>query len=890
MDAPHTEPLSVERRRHDAALAASKEGGAATEDAERDEAARKHAIWTEAYERWQLFESGPEAVQRAQELEDLQFDRARVSDIWPADQVNARKAEVITAGNGVQVQVSQRPTLVVNKLGQPVTQIINEGRQARIVPVVKAKPGKANDEDAEVAQGLLRGIESAANADAARHWALTRGVKCGRGYWRVETAYANDGDFELDILITRFKNQGAVYMDPFHAEPDGNDALFCFITDDLPPKEFTRRYPKAKSLEELGHAGTGDGFSSQTDIPKTWVSKDSIRVAEYFYVVFEDRWRIEGAAEIADALGEEFAIDAEGLVATEPDPATLPPMPDGRPRRMRKVQQRRVKWCLLAPGQVLAEADWPGRYIPVIQFIAREFNVNGETSYKGAITDAKDSVRVYCYAVSAEVEAVALAPRAPWVAAYGQLEKYRAIWQQANLRNFAWLPYDPIAVGGTAVAPPQRQAVEPAIGAIATLVQQSDSDIKAQTGRFDASLGNMNPQERSGKALRELKQQGELSSSDMLANYALAVRHECRVVMDLAQYVYIEPGRLMTMLGDEPGNEKRVMLNQDVLRNTEGEPEPYPKGAKLAYAQMRSMMTKGQPLPKPERYDIARIAKGASITMDVGPSYKTQRDENIDILQGLVEGDPAMKGALADIIAEEIGGPVGRKVAERMRLLNPKLATPDGAEGLPPEAQAQIAQRDAQIQEMGAAMQQMQQALETQQAKQQAQIEVARIRLQGDLLKAKAKAEADAVTSRAKLEAEIGKLSAEHANDTQIEEFKAAMQKALQDDEQRHDIFMAELDAAIAADAAATQARREGASEARGALRDAAGEAREEGREVRREGRQERRDFVERREQRQDDDAARSFQRSESAADRDAARRENAADRKAAAAKPKPKK
>lgn len=883
MDAPFTEPLSVERRRYDEAMAESKQGDAGAEKAAAAEAARKQAIWDEAYERWQLFETGPEALQRAQELEDLKFDRARVEDVWPSDQLNARKAESINAGNGVVVNVSQRPCLVINKLGQPVTQIINEGRNARIVPVVKPKPGKANDEDAEVAQGLLRGIEATANADAARHWALSRGVKCGRGYWRVETQYANDGDFELDIVVSRIKNQGAVYLDPFHSEPDGSDALFCFITESLPPKEFKRRYPKAMSPDEVGRASNTDGFTSLTDQAKTWISKDSIRIAEYFYVVFEDRWLIEGARDIAAALGEEFALDDQGMVAVEPDESTLPLLPNGQKRRVRKEQRRTVKWCLLAPGQVLAEAPWPGRYIPVIQFVAREFNVNGETSYKGAITDAKDAQRVYNYAVSAEVEAVALAPRAPWVAAYGQLEKFRAIWQQANTRNFAWLPYDPIDVKNNLVGPPQRQVVEPAIGAIATLVQQSDADMKATTQRFDPSLGNMNPQERSGRALKELKAQAELSSSDMLANYALSVRHENRVVMDLAQYVYVEPGRLMTMLGDEPGNESRVLLNQDFLRNEQGEPEPYPTGAKLFYAKAKAAI-KGKPLPPPERYDIARIAKGSGITMDVGPSAKTQRDENIDILQALVEGDPAMKGALADIIAEEIGGPVGRKVAERMRALNPKLATPEGAEGLPPEAQAQIAQRDAQIQEMGAAMQEMQKALETQQAKQQAQVEVARIRLQGDLLKARAKAEADAITSRAKLQADIEKLAAEHANDARLEEFRAAMEKALQDDQQRHDIFMAELDAAIASDAAVQQASREDGREARTAVREAVGEDREEGREVRRESRQARRDAVVRQEQREDAEAERAFQQSENAADR------KLAAAKPAAAKGKPKK
>lgn len=842
-DDNYTEPVSHERRRYEEALAAQKRPDREKLDAEEADKLRKQAIWLEASERWVLFESGPENIQRTQELEDLRFDRARLEDHWPDDLRTARSAATVSSG-GVQMQVSARPMLVISKLAQPVAQIVNEGLRAKLAPAVKAKPGKANDEDAEVAQGLLRALEQNGNAAPARGWGWTRAVKCGRGYWRVETVYANDGDFELDIVTSRIKNQGSVYIDPFHTEPDASDMEFAFITEDLPKAVFKRKHGAQVDLDEvLKHAG-GDGFTSTTDKAKDWVSGETIRVAEYFYVVTTDRWLVERAADIAAAFDAEFDLDDEGTVGKEPDPETLPPLEDGQTRRVRKVQRRQVKWALLAPGKVLAEADWPGRYIPIVQVIGREFNVDGASSYKGAITDSKDAQRVYNYAVSAEVESVALAPRAPWVAAYGQLEKYRHIWQQANLRNFAWLPYDPVEIRGTLVGAPQRQSIEPAIGAIATLVNQADADIKATTGRWDPSLGNLSPGERSGKALDRLQQQGELGSSDMIGNYAVAVRHECRIVLDLAQYVYTEPGRVMTMLGDQPGSESLVMLNQDFIRGEDGQPEAVQPGARGMYQKMRHSLRNRGAAPKVERYDIARIAKGSSVVVDVAPSHKTQRDENLAILQSMIEADPNLATVIGDIMAEEVGGPMGRKLSERIRALNPKLATPEGAEGLPPEAQAQIAAKDAQIQEMGAALQQLQQAVQTQQAKSQAQIQVAQIKAQGDMAVARARLEADAAASRMKLEAEIqaeiAKLSAEAGHEAKLEEFKAAMKTALQNDEQRHEILMATLDAEIAADADARRMRHDEAREFRGASREQSAEARAERRaaEERREQRE----------------------------------------------------
>ncbi len=211
-DDNYTEPLSHERRRYDEALAAQQRPDPDAVAAEEATRLRHLALWNEAMDRWVLFETGPEADQRRQEAEDLRFDRARLEDHWPEDQRVARGASTITSG-GVQINVSARPMLVISKLAQPVAQIVNEGLRARLAPTVKAKPGKANDEDAEVAQGLLRALEQNGNAAPARGWGWTRAVKCGRGYWRVETVFANDGDFELDIVTGRIKNQGSVYID-----------------------------------------------------------------------------------------------------------------------------------------------------------------------------------------------------------------------------------------------------------------------------------------------------------------------------------------------------------------------------------------------------------------------------------------------------------------------------------------------------------------------------------------------------------------------------------------------------------------------------------------------------------------------------------------------------
>lgn len=817
----------------DAYLAATEGGGlekppAATEQQAEDD----RTILTRAMDRWHTITENPqEKKQREQELEDLRFDRGRVEDHWPQEMINSRMAQVIDG-----VQVSARPCLVVNKLAVPVQQVENEGRAARLEPVVKAKPGAGNDKSAEIKQGLLRNISVQSDAQAARHWAYGRAVRCGRGYYRVDIGYQNDGDFDLDIMVLLIKNQGSIYIDPFHTMPDASDATYAFQTEEFPVDEAPRRFKQLTKIVDAKKSGSGE-FTSLTDREKAWFTpKGTVRVAEYWEVVETPKWRVEGQKQALDAMPASDFLQRMKLVGE-------------REPRVRQFTHREVKWYLIGPGTIIARASWPGRYIPIVQIIGRMTNVDGEVSYKGVITDAKDGQRIYNFGISTNVENVAIMPRAPYIAAIGQLEKYKKIWAKANQLAFAYLPYDPVTVGPNLAPPPQRNNVSPDLSGAQMLINQADADIKATTGRYDPSLGAQNQQDRSGKAIRALQQQAEMGSSNYVDSFAMAIRQEARIELDLFKSVYVEQGRIARILGEQPGKERDVMLNQPFVRDPQGRPQPAPTGAK-AFLQKAKAAVTGKRLPEPEFYDMT-AGGDEGIVVDVGPSHRTQREENIAFLQGLIEADPNMAPLLADIMAEEMGGPMARKVAKRLRSVNPALKDEDEDSQLPPEAQAKIAQLEQQLQEVTAAAQQMQQVIQTKQIESQARTEgavaVAQIREQG----AVARLEAQFAMSRQKvrddIEAQMTILRETMAGDERLAEFEAAMEKALQDDEQRHEKELTQMKAALAAQQAERQMLHEAGKEARDAdrtdWRDAqsatrAAQEREEGRRDRAEERE----------------------------------------------------
>src|SRR5262245_58074473 len=105
---------------------------------------------------------------------------------------------------------------------------------------------------------MMRGIGQDICAAKSRARAREGAGKCGRGYYRVLKEYANDGDFDLDLVVAEIANQGSVYLDPYAGKQDGSDAEWGFITDDLPHQEFFRRFPKSKLsdpgiLETIGN-------------------------------------------------------------------------------------------------------------------------------------------------------------------------------------------------------------------------------------------------------------------------------------------------------------------------------------------------------------------------------------------------------------------------------------------------------------------------------------------------------------------------------------------------------------------------------------------------------------------------------------------------------------
>lgn len=715
-----------------------------------------------------------ERPQRARELEDLKFDRALPEDQWPDHILNSR-----SAGKDAQGQyLPDRPCLTIPKLDQPVQQIMDEARRARLGIVVKPEGSKATKDGAWVRQGLYRKMEQRCHANEGRLWALDRAVKCGRGAYRITKEWVTDpdpkhpqpSDFDQAVAIKRILNQHSVYLDPFAQMPDWSDGERAFITSDIPEPTFKRKFPKAKLTTANDETLSALGDAAPGWIDKTSTGQRTFRVAEYFYVTHT----------------HDKIYYHPDLGFLSPDQAAAPEFTQHMTRaKERPVDIRTVHWAKITANEVLEEEIWDGKWIPIIPVIGKEYNVNGDRCWKGVISNSKDSQRMFNYTSSGAAEASGLLSRAPWILAEGQDEGYKAMWNEPN--NYRYLIYKPTTFDDKLVGPPTRNFGTVDLSAFVELRAQADQDIQATTARFNTSLGRADNQAKSGISMKILREQGESSTSIYLDNLAqVSMWHEARVVLDLFTHVFDAEGRIERVLGDEENDEQSVMLNKPFYHGPNKQPiamPPAPQGVMGRVAAAIPGLR--QPQVAKDKVKHYNMLDGAEygFTVEIGRSWATQRDEDNYLIGSLLEAFPGAAPRIADILASQINSPVAKKLEKRLKPPDVKDDAEETDQPTPEQIQELMTQHEALAKKAMGLEQALTQKKAEAEAKAQADIEIAQINADTKIKVAQIDAESRGVVAMAQIDSE------EFKHLVELEADRVGLQ-----DQMKHDFVQSRLD------------------------------------------------------------------------------------------------
>lgn len=669
-----------------------------------------------------------DTMNRQEALEDLKFVNG---DQWPVELQNSRNLE-------------SRPVLTINKLDGYCRQVVNQIRQQRPRPKVHGMNSQSDAKVAEVIQGMIRHIEANSNADNAYDTAADYAVRMGWGYIRIRTDYVREDSFEQEIYIDPVDNPFTVYYDINSVLPDGSDAERCLVTTMLSKKDFHKMYPDAEDTS-FSQRGTGDSQSE-------WITKEDIRLAEYFYTV-RTREKLLLLSDGSSIFESDFKKSEQMLVA-----GGVYPIDE------RMSVKKSIKWCKLTAVEVLEEGEWPGRYIPIIPVYGRHCIVGDKRKKFGMVRHAKDAQRMYNFWQTSLTESVALAPKAKWIMAEGQDEGHENDWAQANTKSFPLLRYKQTDIEGRPAPIPQRLQPEPPPAGIMAASASIDDDIKTLMGIFDPAQlkqGNI-----SGKALNGQQQQVDLSNYDFYDNLTKSQCQVARVILDLIPRIY-DTERVLRIIGDD-GKPDLVTVNEyDAVNQV-----------------VKNNLAVGL-------YDVV---------MDTGPGYNSRRQAAVEAMTPILAADPALMQQIGDLWFRNQDFPGADIIADRLATLNP-LAQLDEKSDIPPQAQMAIKQLQAQNQQMQQALEKFQverkQRMDIESVKQEAETKRELLRQTGKAFNVETMAEVRvndqntrSITSQNKMEIEAIVQLLLHNMDTarlnqEIErrnaEQRAAMQFAAQD-------------------------------------------------------------------------------------------------------------
>jgi hypothetical protein len=521
--------------------------------------------------------------QRKLQLLDLKF---ATLDQWPAE-IRASREDPAQPGG-------PRPCLTLDKINQYVTQVVNDMRQNR--PAIKVRPidDYSDVETAAVFQDLARHVEDKSNANIAYDNAGQSAVITGEGYFRFVTEYEDEMSDKQKIIIKPCPDMFSVYLGP-HLMPDGSDAEYGFVLEDIPEERFKREFPKAKhEAQDFPEEGSPN-----------WRSEGAVRVAEYFYFDYKDALVLFLADENATAImSDEYNAIPE---------AQRPPVQDQRETKIKSV-----KWCKLTGAEILEKRDWAGKFIPIVKVTGRESWVEGKRRIWGLVRPAIDALRAYNYWFSAITERLALSPKTPIIGAVGQFATDQDKWNNANTTSYPFLQYDAMEVNGVQVPPPGRQAPAQLESAMIQHLQILEHDVQTALGMYKASLGQEQPQQ-SGKAILALTRESDTGTFHFPNNLANSVRYGGRIIVDLAPHIY-DTAQILRLKGED-GMVRQAQIDpsqQQAMRQVQD-----------AAGNIKRIYNLGV-----GEYDV---------TTTVGPSYNTKRMESSAIFTDLANSakDPA---------------------------------------------------------------------------------------------------------------------------------------------------------------------------------------------------------------------------------------------------------
>lgn len=671
-----------------------------------------------------------------------------------------------------QREEAGRPCIALDEIGQYINQTVNGVREHKRAIQVTATGNGANDTWAEKRANLIRQIEYRSNAQTAYTTGFENTIQRSYGCWRIKADFIGPKSFDQELLIDPIPNPDLVTPDPDFQVPSGDDMQWLFYEESWAFRDYKRKWPNAVVRDFEG---------TWAELAPKWLSRERIKIAEY--------WRIDP---VDDVLVRVQLPTGQIADVFESELADYTDVKRGKVLQRRDVEVPQVQKYLTNGVEILERTDWPGASIPWVMCLGKVLYVNGDGATKrliqSQVRQARGPAMLYCYYRTAEAEQVGMATKFPWFIRRGSLTEDQKLKLQRSFHEpIAFIEVDVTNDNmpqGFTPEMPVRNTFVPEIQALEVGAEGARRAIQAAMGISPLPTSAQRRNEKSGVALREMRDAEQTGSFHFVDHYELALTRTGALLNQVIPFYY-DTAKDVT------------------VRDAAGEPE-----------QIR--------INDPQTPDSVDLTKGDyDITLGSGPAVQSEReaandfsDKLVDNLQVIaaVSGPQAAAKILGLAVKLKNIGPLGQEMAD--------IISPDDQNQapLPPDVQQQLQQGQLAMQ----AAQEMQRKLETkeverqsdlerEQLKQQAETERTRLKIASDHAIEKTKIVADLLKTRATLEVQ----QTEAMIDQQTKELDAQVALAGEREARQDAATESQLDreqAATEADLArqhATQERRE---------------------------------------------------------------------------------
>jgi hypothetical protein len=561
-----------------------------------------------------------------------------------------------------------KPPMTFNKLYDVTKKIAGEQRKNKPDLMVRSLTGKADQKQIDLRSDLVRTISYHSQNDLVYQTAFKSALYMGYGSFEIVLDYESPTSFNQVVRYEIIPDATRTSFDPTAMKPHKGDGNFCTRQYLYNKEEFYATYPWV--MNAISYSDPRALLDYQ------WETRDTIVVCKYTRKewfplkvllltdgrsVTEEQWEsMKAQFEMQKSLADGSQVVGD-IIRKK--------IPEVHAERMSK--DYKIRQYYLTQNQIIDFTDWPSKHLPLI-FVDGDSNyLNGKQYTRSFIHEAKDAQKFINYVGSEIAAEIKNRRREQWIGTGDNIKGYEQMWRNPELQA-GMLTATPDPKTGMM---PQKMPPWELSQTLLQQFQRGSQDIREILGFSEAE--QLQGRDISGKARRERKLEGSMSSYVWFDNLNQAIEQGGRVVLSLLPTVAGDFERNM-ILSKVDGSSEQITLNKLV-------------GEKDGEEIRENTLDNGE-------YDIE---------IDTGPSFAVQKEVALEFLQQTLQANPQVFPLIADLWAKNLDVQFMPQIAERFKTLVPPqiLAKEDGKPMPPPQPNPQEQAMQMQQQMMQAEMQ-----------------------------------------------------------------------------------------------------------------------------------------------------------------------------------------